>query len=69
MLVPNPYPWYGLWPIAAAALAPGTRVATAALVLSLTSLLRYLPDAVAAPNEPLAVALGIAAVLPLAILR
>ncbi len=69
VLVPNPYPWYALWLVAAAALAPGTRVAAASLLLSLTSLLRYVPDAVAAPNEPMAVVLGIVAILPFAVLR
>jgi hypothetical protein len=69
VLVPNPYPWYALWLVAVAALAPGTRVSVAALLLSLTSLLRYVPDAVAAPNEPLAVALGILSILPFAALR
>jgi hypothetical protein len=69
VLVPNPYPWYGLWLVAAAALAPGTRIASAALLLSLTSLLRYAPDAIAAPNEPAAIALGILAILPFALVR
>ncbi len=69
VLVPNPYPWYALWLVAVAALAPGTRVAAASLLLSLTSVLRYVPDAIAAPNEPMAVLLGIAAILPFAVLR
>ena len=69
VLVPNPYPWYALWLVAVAALAPGTRVAAASLLLSLTSLLRYVPDAIAAPNEPVAVVLGIVAILPFAVLR
>jgi len=68
VLVPNPYPWYGIWLLAAAALAPGTRVAAVALLLSLTSLLRYVPDAVATPGAPAAVLLGAAAVLPFAAL-
>jgi hypothetical protein len=69
VLVPNPYPWYALWLVAVAALAPGTRVAAASLLLSLASLLRYVPDAIAAPNEPVAVLLGIVAMLPFAVLR
>jgi hypothetical protein len=69
VLVPNPYPWYGLWLTGAAALAPGSRAARAALLLSLVSILRYLPDAVAVPAQPYATLLGIAAVLPLAALR
>jgi hypothetical protein len=69
VLVPNPYPWYALWLVAVAALAPGTRASYAALLLSLTSLLRYAPDAIAAPNEPVAILLGIIAVVPFAVLR
>jgi hypothetical protein len=65
VLVPNPYPWYSLWLIAIAAIAPKTRAAAVAIALSLTSLLRYVPDAIGTPNPPLAVALGIAATLPL----
>jgi hypothetical protein len=65
VLVPNPYPWYALWLIALAAMAPRTRVASVAIFLSFTSLLRYVPDAIGTPSPPLAVALGIAATLPL----
>lgn len=65
LLVPNPYPWYGLWLIAVAAVAPRSREVIWAIALSLASLLRYVPDAVAAPSAPFAVALGIGASLPL----
>ncbi|MGA2759888.1 MAG: hypothetical protein ABSF08_06190, partial [Candidatus Cybelea sp.] len=65
VLVPNPYPWYGLWLVALAALAPRTRAARGAILLSLTSVLRYIPDAIGTPHPPLSVALGLAAVLPL----
>jgi hypothetical protein len=65
VLVPNPYPWYGLWLVALAGLAPRSRAGTVAILLSLTALLRYVPDAIAIPSPPLAVALGIAATLPL----
>ena len=68
VLVPNPYPWYGLWLLPVAAAAPGTRAAKVALALSLTALLRYVPDAIGAPSEPVAILLGIAASLPLAAL-
>jgi hypothetical protein len=68
LLVPNPYPWYGLWLVALAALAPRTPVARAAILLSLTSVLRYIPDAIGTPHPPLSVALGVAAVLPLVVL-
>ena len=46
LLLPNPYPWYGIWLAALAAFAPGTRAAAVLLALSLASLLRYVPDAV-----------------------
>jgi hypothetical protein len=65
VLVPNPYPWYGLWLVALAGLAPRSRAGAVAILLSLTALLRYVPDAIALPSPPLAVALGIAATLPL----
>lgn len=65
VLVPNPYPWYALWLIAVAAIAPRTRAAAVAILLSFTSLLRYVPDAVGTPSAPLSVALGALATLPL----
>jgi hypothetical protein len=65
LLVPNPYPWYGIWLVALAAMAPRTRAAGVALALSFTSLLRYAPDAVTVPGPPLAAALGGLAALPL----
>ena len=65
VLVPNPYPWYALWLVALAGLAPRSRAGAVAILLSLTALLRYVPDAIALPSPPLAVALGIAATLPL----
>lgn len=65
VLVPNPYPWYGLWFAAVAALAPATRAGKTLLALVLFSLLRYAPDAVAAPAAVQAAALGAFASLPL----
>ncbi|HEY6327255.1 MAG TPA: hypothetical protein VIW73_12160 [Candidatus Cybelea sp.] len=67
-LVPNPYPWYGIWLIALAAIAPHSRAATAAILLSFSSLLRYVPDAVAVPGPAGTVALGVAATLPMLML-
>ncbi|MBV8117327.1 MAG: DUF2029 domain-containing protein [Candidatus Eremiobacteraeota bacterium] len=64
LLVPNPYPWYGIWLVAIAAALPQTRGATALLGLSFASLLRYVPDAVATPRAPLALLLAAAATLP-----
>lgn len=70
LLVPNPYPWYVLWLLAVAAVAPGTRGATALLWLSLASLARYVPDAIGAPGPAGSVALSVAATLPfLALMR
>ena len=68
LLLPNPYPWYGLWLAAVAAIAPRTREAAVLLGLTLTSFLRYLPDAVypAAPSPSFW--LGIAATLPFLLL-
>ncbi|HEY1654886.1 MAG TPA: hypothetical protein VGF86_07230, partial [Candidatus Tumulicola sp.] len=68
LLVPNPYPWYGIWLLAVAAYAPGTRAAAVAIGLSLTALLRYVPDAVATPGPLVAIGLSIAALVPFAAL-
>ena len=64
MLVPNPYPWYGIWLLPIAAAAPGTRGALALIGLSFTALLRYVPDAVAVPDPLFGALLGVAACLP-----
>jgi hypothetical protein len=67
-LVPNPYPWYALWLIALAAISIRSRAAGVAIALSLTSVLRYVPDAVGTLPAPLCVALAIVASLPFAAL-
>ncbi len=68
LLLPNPYPWYGLWLAAVAAIAPGTRAAAALLALTLASVLRYLPDAVY-PGTPAPIAwLALLATLPFLLL-
>jgi hypothetical protein len=64
-LVPNPYPWYGIWLLAVAASAPMSRPGIAAVALTLTSLLRYVPDAVGTPGPVVSSALGVFAALPL----
>jgi hypothetical protein len=64
VLVPNPYPWYGLWLAAVAAIVPGTRVATVLLWLTCSSLLRYVPDAIGVPTAAQGFVLGLAASLP-----
>jgi hypothetical protein len=68
MMVPNPYPWYGIWLSALAALAPLSPSAWVALLLPLAALARYLPDAAGAPGPPDALLLSVVAVLPLVLL-
>lgn len=68
VLVPNPYPWYALWLLAVAALAPRSRPGLAAIAFSFSSLLRYIPDAVGTPNAAGSILLGVAASLPLILL-
>jgi hypothetical protein len=68
LLVPNPYPWYALWLLPIAAISPRSKASVALLWLALASLLRYLPDAVAALTPVQEVILGIAATIPLAAL-
>lgn len=63
LAIPNPYPWYGLWLLPLAAWATDRRIATAALLITAAALLRYIPDAVALPGRPEAIALGAAAFL------
>ncbi len=68
LLVPNPYPWYAVWLVAIAAVAPGTRGATVLLALGFASMLRYVPDAVGTPGPAASALLGAAAALPLLLL-
>jgi hypothetical protein len=68
VLIPNPYPWYSTWLVAAAAMAPRSRAGAVAILLSFTSLLRYVPDAIGTPAPLLGCALGVAAAMPLALL-
>lgn len=65
-LIPNPYPWYSLWLVALAAISLRSRAAAVAIALSLTSVLRYVPDAVGTLPAPLSLALAIVASLPFA---
>ncbi|HEY1883175.1 MAG TPA: hypothetical protein VGG51_09090 [Candidatus Cybelea sp.] len=65
VMIPNPYPWYGLWLLALAAIAPQTRAGRVATLLSFCALLRYAPDAIGTPSAPVAAALGMLASLPL----
>jgi hypothetical protein len=68
LLVPNPYPWYAVWLLPVAAIAPRAKASTVLLWLSLASLLRYVPDAVGVVTPVQEVVLGIAATIPLAAL-
>ena len=64
-LIPNPYPWYGIWLLALAAMAPTSRAGVASIALTLTSLLRYVPDVSGTPGAAVSSALGVFAALPL----
>ncbi len=68
LLIPNPYPWYAVWLLPIAALAPGCRASFVLVLFSLAALLRYVPDAVGAPTPAMQVILGIAATLPVVLL-
>ncbi len=65
LAIPNPQPWYGLWFLPIAALAPRSPAAWVLVGLSLTTLLRYIPDAVAIPSYPLDLAFTLIAFAPL----
>jgi hypothetical protein len=68
--LPNPYPWYGLWFLPIAALAPQSRAAAVAVALSLTTALRYLPDVYGTLPMGIGIGLSILAFTPLlALLR
>lgn len=69
VLIPNPYPWYGIWLVALAALAPRSRAANVAILLSFVAVLRYVPDAIGMPSAALGVILGLVAASPLLGLR
>ena len=68
LAIPNPQPWYGLWFLPIAALAPRSIAAWVLVGLSLTTILRYVPDAVAIPNYPPDVVLSSLAFAPLLLL-
>ncbi len=68
LAIPNPYPWYGLWVLPAAILAPATRIGRVVLLLPLAAVLRYLPDALGMPNAATSYVLAAASCLPLTLL-
>lgn len=65
LAIPNPQPWYGLWFLPIAALAPRSPAVWVLVGLSLTTLLRYIPDAIATPSYPLDLAFTLIAFAPL----
>jgi hypothetical protein len=68
LLVPNPYPWYGLWLALAAAVAPASRAATVVAWTIAGSLVRYAPDAAGLPPMWLSATLSAIAIIPYALL-
>lgn len=68
LALPNPQPWYGLWFLPIAALAPRSRTAGVLLGLSLTTFLRYVPDAVGIPDRSVEIVLSLLAFSPLVLL-
>jgi alpha-1,6-mannosyltransferase len=68
VLIPNPYPWYGLWFLPVAALAPQSRGAVAIVLLSFTTTLRYLPDAIGPLSPTVNLLLSLVAFSPLLLL-
>jgi hypothetical protein len=68
LLIPNPYPWYGLWLTLAAALAPASRAATVVVWTIAGSLVRYAPDAAGMPPFWVSAMLSAIAIIPYALL-
>ena len=66
LLVPNPYPWYGLWLALAAAVAPASRAATVVVWTIAGSLVRYAPDAAGIPPMWISAMLSAIAIIPYA---
>jgi hypothetical protein len=62
LLIPNPYAWYAFWIVPLFAWLPNSQAHYAAAGLTLSTMLRYVPDA-AGPPSPLGnIALSIAAI-------
>jgi hypothetical protein len=68
LLIPNPYPWYGLWLTLAAAMAPASRATTVVVWTIAGSLVRYLPDAAGTPPLGISAMLSAIAIIPYALL-
>lgn len=68
LLIPNPYPWYGLWLTLAAALAPASRAATVVVWTIAGSLVRYVPDVAGMPPLWISAMMSAIAIIPYALL-
>lgn len=62
LLVPNPYAWYGFWLVPGFAWLEPVRARYAAVALTLSTLLRYVPDAYGAPPAAMNAAISVVAV-------
>lgn len=65
LAIPNPYPWYALWILPVAVVAPPGRPAVALWAVTISALLRYLPDAFGNIDHLQAAALTLAQLAPL----
>lgn len=68
LAIPNPYPWYLLWILPIAAFASDRRIVACVITLGFASLVRYIPDAVAAPSPAINALLSLIATAPYALL-
>ena len=62
LLIPNPYAWYAFWIAPIFAWLPDSRAHYAAAGLTLSAMLRYVPDAAGPPSAPGNIALSLAAI-------
>lgn len=68
LLIPNPYPWYGLWLLAIGIFARNPRVQRTIVALVWVCLVRYIPDASGTLAPGWNAALGTLATLPVLLL-
>jgi hypothetical protein len=65
LAIPNPYPWYALWILPVAVVAPPGRAAFALWAATISALLRYLPEAFGNIDHLQAAVLTLALLAPL----
>ena len=65
LAAPNPYPWYGLWLLPFAVAVLDRPIGIALLGVTISSVVRYLPDASSAPSPDLRLVLTLVALAPL----